>query len=460
MHYNHDIELALLGRVIFHDDFVKVSDIVEPKHFHRKEHGTVFEIYRELFISQRESPDVIDVLQACKGKMGENYGPIVTQAQSLAHEAWNAAEKAELVRSMWMRREMQKLGKKLETSPESADELLGEAVTDLLSLQGVKEKKQTVDAATLAQETQQKLRAAVECMRSGEGLPDAVYLGYPELDQMIGGILPLEHEIVIVGGRPNMGKTTLVLNFARNMAQAGTAILFYSFDMAQSKVLSNMACSIAEIDHSKVRAANLSDSELARMDHAFKQLSGLNISFNEHANRLDQFALSAKQWRLRNPNTPGVIIIDYAQLMSVSNISASDTYATTTYVSKQMKAIAKDLDICIMPLAQLNRSVESTADKRPVLSHLKESGELEQVAQTVLMVYRPEYYKFQTDEEGNSTQGLCEVIIAKNRNNVTGSVKLQFVGKYQQFREWAGPVNTHLGTMGIDMNNSNGYVGF
>lgn len=437
-HHNHEIEKGVLGRIIFEGEYLKVCDTLEPKHFNAPDHRDIYKAYQDLYLKFKDLPDLQDVVQAVRDNTGKNALNLLQACQQIGLTCWNVGEKAEMIVSLWMRRELQTLGKRLDTSPNKAQVLLEDATDTILGMKSVKEANATVSAAELIEEDAAQLEISMQYARSGEALPDAIYTGFSEIDAICGGWMT--KEMVIIGGRPGMGKTTLAINIIKNIAQNGNPILFFSLDMARKRVLRNMAASIAEVDHSKLRTAMIDDIEHSKVLKAFETIKGYNFDLNETDYELEKIWLAAKRWRIENPDMPGVIFFDYVQKIHTRKIPASQMTASQTHIAYMLSLMGKELDCCIVALSQLSRAVEQRGgDKRPMLSDLRESGGWEQEAQTVLFPYRPEYYGFETDEEGNSTKGLCEVIPAKNRNGATNApIKLQFIGKYAKFQNWGG----------------------
>ncbi len=436
-HFNHDVEKGILGRVIFEGEYEDVCDILEARHFNAPDHRDIYAAYQDLFLKFKKLPDLQDVAQMVREKTGKNAMTLLQACQQMALNCWNVDEKAQMVVSLWERRELQALGKKLDLSPDKSEKLVNEAMNTILALQGTREAKSTQSAAEMIEDIKEKLEISIECQRNNEPLPGSLNTGLAELDAALAGLMP--GEVTIFAGRPGMGKTTVAQTGIGYIGKENP-VLFLSLDMPKESVLKNLACGKAEVDHKKVRTATIDDFEKRKLFQAFDELKDYNIQFNSIDNRLDKLLLTAKRWRMRNPDQPGVIFIDYVQLIQVLGIGAGDNYGNVTAVAKAMNAMAKDLNVSVVLLAQLSRAVESRGgDKRPVLSDLKESGELEQIAQNVVMFYRAEYYQFEIDEDGNSTKGILEAIIVKNRNGSPNQVvKLHFVPQYCKVRDFAG----------------------
>ena len=436
-HHNHEVEKGVLGRIIFEGEYLNVCDILEPRHFNASDHRDIYAAYQELFLKFKALPDMQDVIAMVRDRTGKNAMTLLSACQEMGLTCWNVEEKGELLRGLWERRELVKLGDKLTNSPSKPEELISQTMDAVLGLQGTKEAKATQSAADMVDEIKASLEISIESQRSGKPLPGALYTSLTELDAALVGLMP--GEVTIFAGRPGMGKTTVLQKAIEHIGKTNP-VLCLSLDMPKKAVLKNLACGIAEVDHSKVRAAKINDTEKAMLFEAFDKLKEYNIQFNSVDNRLDKLLLTAKRWRMRNPDQPGVIAIDYVQLIGVKGIGAGDNYGAVTAVAKAMNAMAKDLNVSIILLAQLSRAVENRGgDKRPIMSDLKESGELEQIAQNIVMFYRPEYYQFEVDSDGNSTAGLVEAIIVKNRNGSSNrTVKLQFIPQYCKVADWSG----------------------
>ncbi|MEO0472942.1 MAG: replicative DNA helicase [Bacteroidota bacterium] len=259
--------------------------------------------------------------------------------------------------------------------------------------------------------------------------------GFTALDKMTAGWQ--KTDLVIVAARPAMGKTAFTLSMARNAAvRFGEPVAFFSLEMAAVQLVQRLIVSEAELDAQKVRTGRLEDYEWKQLITRIGSLSKTPI-FIDDTPALSIWDLRAKCRRLKAEKGISMVIIDYLQLMSGNAGKSGNREQEIAGISRSLKELAKELDVVVIALSQLSRAVESRGgDKRPVLSDLRESGSIEQDADMVSFLYRPDYYGFETDDEGNSTIGLAEVIIAKQRNGPTGTCKLQFIGKYGKFSDW------------------------
>jgi replicative DNA helicase len=251
---------------------------------------------------------------------------------------------------------------------------------------------------------------------------------------MTSGLQP--GDLVIVAGRPSMGKTSLALNMAENVAlDTGLPVAVFSMEMASTQLTMRLLGSVGRLDQHKMRTGRLEDDDWERLTHALGRLNEAPIYIDEGA-ALNSFDIRARARRLsRQCGKLGLIVIDYLQLMSAPGGRQSENRATEiSEMSRSLKALAKELDVPVVALSQLNRSVEQRPDKRPVMSDLRESGAIEQDADLILFIYRDEVYNPDTPDKG-----VAEIIIAKQRNGPIGRVRLTFLGEYTRFENFANP---------------------
>jgi replicative DNA helicase len=258
--------------------------------------------------------------------------------------------------------------------------------------------------------------------------------GFSDLDAMTSGLQP--GDLVIVAGRPSMGKTSLALNMAENVAlDTGLPVAVFSMEMASTQLTMRLLGSVGRLDQHKMRTGRLEDDDWERLTHALGRLNEAPIHIDEGA-ALNSFDIRARARRLsRECGKLGLIVIDYLQLMSPPGGRQSENRATEiSEMSRSLKALAKELDVPVVALSQLNRSVEQRPDKRPVMSDLRESGAIEQDADLILFIYRDEVYNPDTPDKG-----VAEIIIAKQRNGPIGRIRLTFLGEYTRFENFANP---------------------
>lgn len=253
---------------------------------------------------------------------------------------------------------------------------------------------------------------------------------YKDLDEMTSGLQPAD--LVIVAGRPSMGKTTFAMNIAEHAAiQGDKPVLIFSMEMPGQALAMRMMSSLGRIDQHKIRTGKLSDEDWPRVTSAVSMLSEAKM-FIDDTPALSPGEVRARARRVaKEQGTLGLIVIDYIQLMQVPGSKENRT-TEISEISRGLKALAKELDVPIIALSQLNRSLEQRADKRPVMSDLRDSGAIEQDADLIVFIYRDEVYN-----EGSPDKGSAEIIIAKQRNGPTGKVRLTFLGKYTRFENFA-----------------------
>ena len=263
--------------------------------------------------------------------------------------------------------------------------------------------------------------------------------GFDELDGMTSGWQ--NSDLVIIAARPAMGKTAFVLSMACNMAVVQkTPIAMFSLEMSNVQLVNRLISNVCQISGSKIRSGQLADYEWKQLDLKIKELYGAPFYIDDTPS-LSVFELRTKARRLVRDYGVKIIIIDYLQLMNASGMSYNSRQEEVSTISRSLKGLAKELEIPIIALSQLNRSVEnrvgtnpeSPDNKRPQLSDLRESGAIEQDADMVCFIHRPEYYKIYKDQHGNDLRGIAEIIIAKHRNGAVGDVRLRFESEYARF---------------------------
>jgi len=285
--------------------------------------------------------------------------------------------------------------------------------------------------------------ARLESIHGKEGGITGTPSGFSRIDQMTGGWQ--NSDLIIVAARPSMGKTAFGLSCARNAAlhkDRPTGVAIFSLEMSSQQLAQRLLTSEARVDAQAARTGRLRDDDWPALARAAGRLSAAPI-FIDDSPGLTVLELRAKCRRLKAEHDIGLIIVDYLQLMhgSVSNRN-SNREQEIAHISRSLKSLAKELDVPVIALSQLSRAVETRGgDKRPMLSDLRESGSIEQDADVVLFIYRAERYGITVDENGNSTEGLAEVIVSKQRNGPIGDVSLAFITQHARFEN----LNTYFG---------------
>jgi replicative DNA helicase len=256
--------------------------------------------------------------------------------------------------------------------------------------------------------------------------------GFRELDRLTSGFQP--GNLVILAARPSMGKSALGLCIAANLGvRTGTPVALFTLEMSKAEVTQRLMCSEAKVESERVRSGKLTQEDWPRLTAACDKLMKAPIYVDDTGSiTMMELRSKARRLKAREPEL-GLIIVDYLQLMT-SGGTAENRVQEVSQISRNLKVLARDLDVPILALSQLSRAVEQRHDKRPILSDLRESGSIEQDADLVLFVYRDEYY----NGEESDQQGLAELILAKHRNGPTDSVKLSFLRRYAKFADLAG----------------------
>lgn len=407
----------------------KISDI----DFYRPEHRLIFCVLEEL--SRRNQPfDVLTVSEALKSRNQlEDVGSDVYLFELAKNtpSAANIGAYAEIVRERSILRQM------LHTATEMADMAYfpdGRSSTELLDIaeqkifkmaeQGERASGPTKLADYLAIASEQ-----IDKLYHSDGELVGVSTGFQEIDNMTSGLAPAD--LVIVAGRPSMGKTAFAMNIAETVSILGNApVLVFSMEMPGEALAMRMMSSLGRINQNSVRTGRLTDDDWPRLSSAVSMLSEAKMFIDDTA-ALSPTEVRARARRVaREHGKLGLIVIDYLQLMQVPGMRENRTLEISE-ISRSMKALAKEMSVPVIALSQLNRSLEQRADKRPMMSDLRESGAIEQDADIIMFIYRDEVYNPDTAEKGGA-----EVIIAKQRNGPIGRVKLTFMGQYTRFENY------------------------
>jgi len=261
--------------------------------------------------------------------------------------------------------------------------------------------------------------------------------GYKDLDMMTSGLQP--GDLVIIAGRPSMGKTSLALNIAEYVAiDTGLPAAIFSMEMASTQLVSRLIGSVGKLNQHKMRTGQLDDNDWEKLSYALGQLNEAPI-FIDEGSALNPYEVRARARRLHKQcGKLGLVVIDYLQLMGTAG-SSENRATEISEISRSLKSLAKELNVPVVALSQLNRSVEQRPDKRPVMSDLRESGAIEQDADVIMFIYRDEVYNPETPDKG-----VAEIILAKQRNGPVGRVKLTFLGEFTKFENYANPVGYEI----------------
>jgi len=435
-----EMEQAVLGAILLEKNAITaVMDVLKPESFYSDQHRIIYETVLDLF--QTSQP--IDLLTVSnhlrtKGKLeqaGSAY--YLAELTSRVASAANIEFHARVIAEKYLQRELIFISDRIirDAFEDTTDvlELLDRAESDLFSLSENNLRRNYSTMKDLIVKTIRQLEVIKSKGNSITGVPS----GFSQLDQMTAGFQ--SSDLIIIAARPAMGKTAFVLTLARNAAvRFKIPVAFFSLEMSATQLVQRLISAEAEVPQEQIRIGNLSDEEWRRITNRNNELSKANLIIDDSPS-MTIMELRAKCRRLKSEKDIGMVVIDYLQLMRGSMNNKNGTREQEiSNISRSLKELAKELNIPVIALSQLNRSVETRkeGDKEPQLSDLRESGSIEQDADVVMMIHRPEYYKQLTDEEGNSTQGLAKILIRKQRNGPTGEAKLYFNGQFARFQEW------------------------
>ncbi len=429
-----EAEQSLLGGLMLdHQSWDKIADIVSAEDFYRKDHRVIFAAIANL--AEDANPcDVVTVseyLDNC-GELDAAGG--LEYIASLANEtpgAANARAYARILRERSMLRSLISAGNEISgaafaTDGRTAAEIVDEAERLVFEIaesgsrgrSGFKPLKSILPDAV----------DRIDVLHQSEGDITGIPTGYNEFDKLTAGLQP--GDLIVIAGRPSMGKTTLAVNIAENAAigsQVPTAI--FSMEMPSQQLAFRMISSLGRVDQTHLRTGRFPDEDWSRINTAVQLMSEAPI-FIDDTPGLSPTEIRARARRLQREHGLGLIVVDYLQLMAVPG-SKENRATEISEISRSLKALAKELSVPIIALSQLNRSVEQRTDKRPVMSDLRESGAIEQDADLILFIYREEVYNQDTPRKG-----IADIAIAKQRNGPIGDFPLTFVGRYTKFENW------------------------
>jgi replicative DNA helicase len=428
-----ELEEAVLGALMLEKEAVNDTlDILHPEHFYKDAHQQIFEAITYLF--QNNQPvDILTVTQRLKqtGHLELVGGPFyIAQLTNRVASTANAEFHARIIAQKYVLRELIRISnqniKNAFDETTDALELLNEAEKDLYSLAEGNLKKGTLDVRYLVHDAIKH----IEEISKKEGGISGVETGFSDLDEVTSGFQP--SDMIILAARPGMGKTAFVLSMARNTAvmfKKGVAV--FSLEMSSIQLVNRLISSETGLNQEKLRKGQLTESEWVQLNTKVKALSEAPI-FIDDTPALSVYELRAKCRRLKSQYDIQLIVIDYLQLMTAGK-GEGNRQEEIAQISRSIKSIAKELHIPIIALSQLNRTVETrTSSKRPQLSDLRESGAIEQDADMVMFLYRPEYYGLD-EASGNTDPGFTELIIQKHRNGSLATVNLRFHGETTRF---------------------------
>jgi len=447
-----DLEEAVLGALMLERDAVnEVIDILKPETFYRENHQKIYSAIQEIF-GRSEPIDILTVTAELR-KRGEldlvGGAYYISFLTNRVASSANIVFHARIISQKHILRELIRISSVTirEAYEESTDvfELLDKAERDLFTVAEGNIRKDFSSMAEVIKESIAGIEAASKNTDGVSGVPT----GFHALDKLTSGWQ--KSDMIVLAARPGMGKTAFVLSMARNMAvDFNVPVAVFSLEMASIQLVNRLISGETGIRADKLRRGNLEEHEFAQLHARIKKLSNAPIYIDDTPS-LSVFELRAKARRLKQKHGIECIIIDYLQLMTGGGDNRGNREQEISMISRTIKTIAKELSIPIIALSQLSRAVETRGgDKRPMLSDLRESGAIEQDADIVSFIYRPEYYDITQDEDGNSTSGIGQIIIAKHRNGALDTVSLKFIKDFAKFDN----LDMEFGEGGFDGNDN------
>jgi replicative DNA helicase len=441
-----EAEQSVLGGLLLDNSaWDRAGDLLSASDFYRYEHKAIYKAIGDLVIGSKPA-DVITVHEQLQmhGKAEECGG--IAYLNALAQSVPSAANLrryAEIVRERAVLRKLIEASDEIATNAfnpagRSVSQILDEAEGRVFQI-GEEGQRSKQGFQGMDQLVVQLIDRVTELHENGAEDVTGVRSGFYDLDRMTAGLQP--GDLIVLAARPSMGKTAFALNIAENVAvQEGLPVVVFSMEMGASQLALRMVGSLGRIDQSHLRTGRLNDDEWGRLSEAVDRLKGASV-FIDETPALNAAELRARARRqARQCGKLGLIVIDYLQLMSGSSGSDENRATELGEISRGLKALAKELQCPVIALSQLNRSVESRNDKRPMMSDLRESGAIEQDADVIMFIYRDDYYNKESKEPG-----VAEIIIAKQRNGPVGDVKLTFLKPLTRFDNLAAGSSGHHG---------------
>ena len=434
-----EIERVVLGALMIDKDaFSMVSEILTAESFYEKRNQMVYQAVSNLNLEDRPVDKKTVIEQLKKDGNLEQVGgsayiiELTSQVASSAHIEYHA----KILAQKHLARQLISYASIIETKAfdetQDVDVLMQEAEGKLFE---ISQKNMSKDYQRIDEVLEQAQNILMKAANKSGGLT-GVPTGYTKLDEITSGWQ--SSDLVIIAGRPAMGKTSFALSLAKNIAvDYQVPIAFFSLEMNSVQLANRLISNVCEISGKKMLNGQLLPDEWERFDKNLRKLQTAPI-YVDDTPALSVFELRTKARRLYKEHGVRVIMIDYLQLMNASGMRFGNRQEEVSTISRSLKGLAKELDIPILALSQLNRTVENREGmegKRPQLSDLRESGAIEQDADMVMFVHRPEYYRIFQDEKGNDLRGKAQIIIAKHRKGSTGDVLLRFQGEFTRFAD-------------------------
>ncbi len=418
-------EKSLLGAIMLSDNVLpEILTILRPNDFYEETHRIIFQAMMNLY-DQHRPVDLLTLtseLKASKQLKQIGGAPYLTELTNFVPTASHAKAYAEIIEKTSVRRRLIKAGAEIANKAyeddANVDNLIGAAEKELFEVSDKIVKSDYTPMDELLADAFDR----IEELHKNKGALRGLKTGFRDLDKKTAGFQ--KGDLIIVGARPAMGKTTFAQNIAYNIASINKkGVLFFSMEMAKSEIVDRMISDVSGVDNWKMRTGNLSDEEFSRIGDAMGEMDEIPIYIDDTSS-MNIMELRNKARRAMHDHDIGIVIVDYLQLIQGSDRYAGNRVQEVTEISRGLKILARELEIPVVALAQLSRNVTGRDDPRPVLSDLRESGSIEQDADLVIFLHRPDYYK-QNDDDYEETH-ITELLIAKHRHGAVGKVELYF----------------------------------
>lgn len=435
--HNLEAEKSVLGAILIHNDaFNHAAELIDARDFFRDAHRRIFE--KMIALSERSHAiDLVTLKEELQrsGELDEVGGPAyiasladgVPRSANVEHYARIVKEKATL------RNLIHSANRILSTAYEAeqdADLVLDDAEKAIFEIAEDRIREGFVPLRDLVQSS----FATIEKLQQHKGLVTGVPTGFVDLDEITSGLQP--SDLVLVAARPSMGKTSFVLNIAQHVGTAtDMTVGFFSLEMSKEQLFMRLLTSEARIDAHRFRSGHLTEKDYGRLSHALGTLAESRVFIDDTAS-IGVLEMRAKARRLKAEHGLHLLIIDYLQLMQGRGRFESRQQELAS-ISRSLKGLAKELNVPIVALSQLSRAPETRSDHRPQLSDLRESGALEQDADLVMFIFREEQYRDAEGQPNQDAEGIAEIIVGKQRNGPTGTVKLAFIKEHTRFENLA-----------------------
>lgn len=456
-----ELEKAVLGAILLQSNSIyDVQSILTPESFYVPAHRVIYDAILRLSLSQKPI-DYMTVAEELRinNKLDEVGGvPYLIELTELIGTASHLEYHARIVQQKYIQRELIRVSTEIQKASydetRDVEDLISYAEGEIFKVSEGSINKDIVRIGDVVKSAKDAIaKAAEENSKGGNANCRGVPSGFTDLDRLTSGWQ--KSDLIIIAARPSMGKTAFVLSMARNMAvNHGKVVAFFSLEMSSIQLVNRLIAAEIEVQGDKLRNGTLNDSEWQCLETKLHSLEQAKLYIDDTA-QITVFELLAKCRRLKRSVGLDVVIIDYLQLMSSGGDSKGSREQEVSTISRSLKAIAKELQVPVIALSQLNRSVETRSnDKRPQLSDLRESGAIEQDADIVAFIHRPYYYGITQDEDGNPTKDLATIIVAKHRNGAVDDVKLRFVQDLAKFQDYDHGV---ADIMSSDVSDGGGY---